>query len=600
MNKKIISMLIALSISIGASGCSAKNTTAASSAQVVSSITVSAGSSETVGEAGTTIELGDTVTVNGSGVTVDKQKVTITAGGTYSIKGTLSEGQIIINAGEKDKVYLILNGVNINCSSGSPIYVMSCDKAVISMAEGTNNYIKDTSAEADTDQDAAIFSKADLVFTGAGLLKVESENNCGIAGKDDLKIQNGNISVTAAKDGIKGKDSVAITDGNITVNAKEDGIKSTNDSDTEKGYVLITGGKINIIALNDGIEGEVNTFIKDGDITINTGGGSANAASKDEKQGSKESTTEEDSSSVKAIKAGVNIVIEGGSFNIDSSDDGLHSNNNLVINNGAFNISTGDDGLHSDSILTINKGNVDITKSYEGIESKTITINGGSINVVSSDDGINASAGSSTQGQNGNASDGSIINLNGGNLTVNASGDGIDSNGSIKMTAGTAIVNGPTDNGNGALDYNGTFDLTGGVLVAAGSSGMAQAPSTSSTENSVKVNLVQQAANTIVHIVGEDGTEIITFAPSKQYSSIVVSSPELKTGSTYKVYVGGSSSGTAVNGIYSKGTYSNGTEVGSFTVSSTVSEVTQAGAASSNNMGGHGGGRPAPGQSQNQ
>ena len=105
------------------------------------------------------------------------------------------------------------------------------------------------------------------------------------------------------------------------------------------------------------------------------------------------------------------------------------------------------------------------------------------------------------------------------------------------MKGGTAIVNGPTNNGNGPLDYNTTFEATGGVLVAAGSSGMAQAPSSESTQNSIKVTLSSQTANTLVRIENEDGEEIVTFAPSKQYSSFVVSSAKIKTGATYKVYV---------------------------------------------------------------
>ncbi|MEQ8153311.1 MAG: carbohydrate-binding domain-containing protein [Clostridiaceae bacterium] len=612
MKKKIITMLIVLSLSAGLAGCKSASTTSADStsgtsntaitnAQVLSSINVSSGESESVGEAGTFIELGSTITVNGSGATVDKNKVTITAAGSYSIKGSLTDGQIIVNAGDSDKVYIILNGVNITCSDSAPIYVMNSKKIIISLADNTNNTITAAAAATENEPDAAIFSKADLDFIGKGSLNVQSSNNSGIVSKDDLKIENGNITVKAAGDGIKGKDTVVITNGNITVNADKDGIQSNNDTDAEKGYVLIEGGKINITAGQDGIQGEISTLIKNGDITINTGGGSQNGTSNagvnqggpgNSGQSNSQSASSEETTSAKAVKAAVNVVIEGGTFNIDSSDDAFHSNNNLVISGGTFNISAGDDGLHSDSTLTINNGTVDIKKSYEGIESKTITFKDGDINVVSSDDGINASAGSdssSTNGRQGQGDDGSIMNINGGNITVNAAGDGIDSNGSIKMTAGKVIVNGPTDNGNGALDYNGTFDLTGGTLVAAGSSGMAEAPSSSSTQNSVKINLANQSAGTIVHIVSSDGEEVVTFAPSKQYSSFVISSSKLENGKTYKVYVGGSSTSTPTEGVYAEGTYTKSTEAGSFTISGTVTEMTQDGASNTGNMRGPGG-----------
>lgn len=619
MNKKIIAILIALSLSTGITGCQLKNSSSDSStstiksnAKVLSSINISSGDSENVGEAGTFIELGSSITLNGSGAAVNKNKVMITAAGTYSIKGTLNDGQIIVNAGDNDKVYIILNGVNINSSDSAAIYVMNSKKTVISIADNTKNTVTSAAAAAENEPDAAIFSKADLVLTGKGALSVKSDNNMGIVSKDDLKIENGDISVSSAGDGIKGKDSVVITDGNITVNADEDGIISNNDTDATKGYVLVEGGKINITAGQDGIQGETNVLIKTADITVSCGGGSKNSSTKadwgqwghsKDGQNSNNSNTDE-TPSAKALKAGVNIVIEGGTFNIDSSDDSVHSNNNIVISGGTFKISSGDDGMHSDSTLTINNGTIDILKSYEGIESQTITVNKGDINVVSSDDGFNASGGndsSSTDGrpgQNGFAkngqnesSDNGLININGGYITVDAAGDGIDSNGSINMTGGTVLVNGPTNDGNGALDYNSSFKLTGGILVAAGSSGMAQAPSDTSTENSVKINLVNQSAGSIIHIESSDGKEIITFAPSKDYSSVVVSSAKLKTGQTYKVYVGGSSASKPVDGVYTAGTYTKGQEVGSFTVSGAVTEVTQAGA-STNSMKSHG---PGPG-----
>jgi hypothetical protein len=616
MNKKIIALIIVLGLSTGIVGCQTKSTNTASStsnakttANILSKINISSGDSETVGEATAFIELGTNITVKGSGATADKNKVTITSAGTYSIKGTLADGQIIVNAGNEDKVYIILNGVNISCSNSAPVYVMNSKKTVISLADNTQNAIASTAAVTENEPDAAIFSKANLIFTGKGVLNVKSDNNKGIVSKDDLKIENGNISVKSAGDGIKGKDSVVITDGNITANAGEDGITSNNDTDSAKGYVLIEGGKINITAGQDGIQGETNVLIKTVDVIINSGGGSKNSSTKadwgqpkDGQAANSNTSKTEEKVSAKAVKAGVNIVIEGGTFNIDSSDDAVHSKNNLVINGGTFNISSGDDGMHADSTLTINNGTIDIVKSYEGIESQTITVNKGDINVVASDDGVNASGGndsSSTNGrpgqngftgpngQNGASSGSGLINFNGCSITVDATGDGIDANGSITMTGGIVLVNGPTNDGNGALDYDGTFKLSGGVLVAAGSSGMAMAPSDTSTENSVKINLASQAAGTIVHIESSDGKEIVTFAPAKQYSSVVVSSPELKNGQAYKVYVGGSSTSKPVDGVYTAGTYTKGQEVGSFTISGAVTQVTQAGV-STNNMRGPG------------
>lgn len=666
MKKKLITIMLVLSLCGSVVGCtkqssvtttnvSTTQTAVTSDAKILSNINISSGKTESVGEANTFIELGENVTVKGEGVTVDNKKITITSAGTYSIKGTLNEGQIIVNAEEEDKVYIILNGVNITCSNNAPIYAKNSKKTIVSLADNTENYIKDGEnyvfEDGSTDEpNAAIFSKSDLIFIGNGSLAVDAKYNNGITSKDDLKIESGNIVVNAKADGLRGKDSVVITNGNIIINSGEDGIKSNNDEDSEKGYVLIEGGKINITSVKDGIQAETNVFVKDGDITINAGGGSSKAALKKGDMGGSvmekqvETTVniaEEESISSKAVKAGVNIITEGGTFNIDACDDAMHSNNNLVINAGTFNLSSGDDGLHSDSTLTINKGSVDVKKSYEGIESETITINDGDIKVLASDDGINASGGNDSSGIDGNMAKGAppqmngdnvsgnpqempndqdqnksqglaaemkgpgamgsssssngIININGGYITVNADGDGIDSNGSIYMKGGTAIVNGPTNDGNGSLDYDGSFEVTGGNLIAAGSLGMAQAPSKESTQNSVKVTLASQSANNLIRIESENGEEILTFAPQKQYSSVVISSPKLKTGGVYKVYLGGSSTGSNVEGLYSNGTYTNGKEIGGFTISSSVSEVTQDGVTVTNRMRGprgQGGARP--------
>jgi hypothetical protein len=165
----------------------------------------------------------------------------------------------------------------------------------------------------------------------------------------------------------------------------------------------------------------------------------------------------------------------------------------------------------------------------------------------------------------------SYLYINGGYVAIDANGDGIDANGPIDMTAGTVIVNGPTNDGNGPLDYLGAFNISGGHLVAVGSAGMAQAPSTTSTQYSIMYNFASpQAAGTMVHIETESGQDVLTFVPTKQYQSVLLSSPELESGSTYVVYSGGSSSGTATDGLYSGGTYAAGSQVSSFTITSMV------------------------------
>jgi hypothetical protein len=175
------------------------------------------------------------------------------------------------------------------------------------------------------------------------------------------------------------------------------------------------------------------------------------------------------------------------------------------------------------------------------------------------------------QGQDTFVSSGNRLQINGGTVALYAAGDGIDVNGSITMTDGLVLVHGPTENMNGALDYDGSFTLSGGLLVAAGSSGMAQAPDQSSTQYSVLLNfdaVVQ--AGTLLHIQSSEGDELLTFAPAKDYQSIVFSSAELEEGATYDVSLGGSSRGTAHDGLYRDGTYSSGSQAGRFTVAEIV------------------------------
>ena len=159
------------------------------------------------------------------------------------------------------------------------------------------------------------------------------------------------------------------------------------------------------------------------------------------------------------------------------------------------------------------------------------------------------------------------------------------------MNDGVVILNGSTNGGNGALDYDGNFNISGGTLVAAGSLGMVQTPSDASSQNSLNISVSQQDANSIIHLEDESGNNVLTFAPSKTYQSVVVSSPKIKSNSTYKVYVGGSSTGTQSDGLYSGGTYSKGTEVGSTIVSSSITSITQDGVSSGGSMGMPGGGR---------
>ncbi len=165
------------------------------------------------------------------------------------------------------------------------------------------------------------------------------------------------------------------------------------------------------------------------------------------------------------------------------------------------------------------------------------------------------------------------LTMTGGYMVVNAGGDGIDVNGDSVMTGGTLIVNGPTNSGNAALDFDGTFDVNGGILIAAGSSGMLQTPSTSSTQYILSTKISSsKSANTLFGIKDASGNTIVAFAPSKTYQAVIVSTPKITKGTTYTAYTGGSASGNVTDGLYD-GTYTAGTSIGSKAVSSIVTSI---------------------------
>lgn len=466
--------------------------------------------------------------------------------GTYTLTGSLN-GSIIIE-GEKDTlVKLILNGVDITSEDGPAIYVKKSENVHIYLNENTVNNLEDSSSYSDVDTDGdpngTIFTKSDLIIDGNGILNVKSNYEDGIVSKDGLKILNGTINIESSDDGIRGKDYVVIKNGNISVTSGGDGIKSTNTTDSSLGYVLVENGNVDITAECDGIDAETSLIINNGNFNISTGGGSNNSSSSNSDWGfwgGMSSST--NTSSAKGLKSGVNITISNGIFILDTSDDAIHSNDKIEINGGSFNIASGDDGVHSDTTLILKDAEITITKSYEAIESSEITIESGNYDVFASDDGINVASGndSSSMGRPGanNFSSGSgKLTINGGTIKVNATGDGIDINGSAYINGGIVYVDGPTDNGNGALDYDKEFVVKDATLIAAGSSGMMQSISSNSNVYTISVIFSSTQSENSKVTIQSDSENIISYTPSKKYSSIIISSPLLEKGKTYDIYV---------------------------------------------------------------
>lgn len=507
----------------------------------------------------------DGSSVSGAGASANGQSVSITSSGTYIVSGKISSGQISVAAGDTDKVQLVLNNAEITNTSGAAIKIEGADKVFITLADGSVNLVSDSASYieviGETSVDGAIFSKDDLTINGSGSLTVNGNYKHGIVSKDDVRITGGDITVNSVSTGIAGKDCVKIADGDITVVSGTDGIKSDNTEDTSRGFVYIKDGTVSITAGTDGIQAETAAMIDGGSLNITTGGGSANASTKTDSDwgfwgrgqmtGNNSDDTEE-SASAKGIKAGADIVITGGSINIDSSDDSVHSNGDVQISGATITAASGDDGIHADDALVIENGEINITKSYEGLEGLSVTVSGGNISVTAGDDGVNAAGGSDQSamggrpGQNNFADAGAdsdiFIKITGGKLAVNAEGDGLDSNGNIIVTGGEVYVSGPTNGGNGALDYELSAEISGGTVIAAGSVGMAEGFSESSAQCSVLYTLSGSgAAGTEVSLTDSDGNVLVAFTPEKAYQSVVLSCPGMKQGGTYTLNAGGQS-----------------------------------------------------------
>ncbi|MBR1929988.1 MAG: carbohydrate-binding domain-containing protein [Lachnospiraceae bacterium] len=267
------------------------------------------------------------------------------------------------------------------------------------------------------------------------------------------------------------------------------------------------------------------------------------------------------------------VRIASGDIQITCAEDGIHSGNDddetkgfTYIAGGNIAITAGDDGIHSDTQVVITGGNIDIVKSYEGIEGKVIEIAGGKTSVVASDDGLNAASGSSTEtfldrGMMDEAEEGVYILISGGELAVNANGDGLDSNGDFYVTGGETYVSGPTNGGNGALDYAGEARITGGILVAAGYSGMEQNMGSTSTQGSILMNTdsVQEAGSSI-ELKDSAGNVLVSYNPEKNYNSVVVSTPDIVVGETYTLDIGTESNEITMSEIL----YGEGTGFGGF------------------------------------
>lgn len=525
-------------------------------------------------ESAVRIELnGSSISASSDSVQINGTTAILTEEATYIVSGTLDDGMLVVDADEAAKLQIVLDNASITSSTSAALYVLEADKVFVTLAEGSQNALANGGsfvAIDDSDIDGAVYSKQDLTFNGSGALTVTSPAGHGIVANDDLVLAGGTYTVTSASHGLNANDSVRITgETGLTLDAGKDDIHAENNDDASLGFVYISGGTFAIEAEGDGISAGAYLQITDGAYDILAGGGSVNGESQSSESwggfrggrmetASSAEETSESSTSMKGLKAVSSLVISGGAFTIDAADDAVHSNADMTVSGGTFAIATGDDAFHADATLTVTGGAIDISESYEGLEALHLDIQGGEISLVSRDDGLNAAGGTdgsgSTGGRDGRfgggwmgggrggfssaSSEGSIA-ISGGTLTIQASGDGLDANGTIEITGGTTVVTGPTSGDTAVLDYDTSAAIAGGTFLGTGAAGMAQ--TFRSAEQGVVTERVSGDAGEEIVLADASGTALLTLSPALDFQFIVLSSPDLVSGETYTLTVGGTS-----------------------------------------------------------
>lgn len=401
-----------------------------------------------------------------TGYEIDGTDVSITAAGTYVFSGDCDDGSITVKKGVTG-VTIVLNGLTLTNDDSAAITLNKTAEASLIAAAGTTNTVADTAGSNDENAAVKVKSGAALAIGGTGTLTVDGNAKNGIKGAADavITVAEVKLNINAANDGLSCDDELNITGGTLHITAGGDAVKASPDTDdtenpdtTSLGNVTISGGTLTLNATGEGVQADGDLTISGGTFHVKTNGGHTTALM-------------DDSASCKGFKAGGALTVTGGTLTVDSADDALHANTDVTISGGTLTLATGDDGVHADNDLVIGtKGasststpRINITASYEGLEGTTVNVYSGDIDVVASDDGVNAA--SSTLGER---SDKYAISIAGGDLYIDAGSDGLDSNNDINITGGKAEVYGADAMMDAAIDYDGTFTLSGGTLFGAG------------------------------------------------------------------------------------------------------------------------------------
>ena len=451
MKKKLLAALLASALAAGmlpTSACAVSSAYTSSNATLIS-FTDSA------------------VTADGkySGYEIEGTDVSITAAGTYVFSGDCDDGSITVKKGVTG-VTLVLNGLTLTNADSAAITLNKTAEAALIAAAGSENTVADTAGANDENAAVKVKSGASLSLSGTGTLTACGNVNNGITGASDavITVDEMTLNIEAADDGLSCDDELTIKGGRVNITAGGDAVKASPDTDdtenpdtTSLGSVTISGGTITLEAAEDGVQA-------DGDLTISGGTFAVTA------NGGHTTTISDEDASCKGLKAGKTLTVSGGTFTVDSADDALHAND-VTVSGGTLTLASGDDAVHADNDFVVgvqgssstSNPKISITASCEGLEGTTVSVYSGDIDVAASDDGVNAA-----NSELGEHSDKFAINIAGGDLYIDAGSDGLDSNNDISITGGRVEVYGADAMMDAAIDYDGTFTLSGGTLFGAG------------------------------------------------------------------------------------------------------------------------------------
>ena len=355
---------------------------------------------------------GDEVSVFGGGAYAFDGSVMITGKGKYVISGTLTDGSVIVDTDSSAKIWIMLDGADITCSTGACFDVEQADKVFLTLAEGSDNRLTTAGFSEENrtaGMDGAVFSRDDLTINGSGSLTVTAAEESGIVCNDELVLTGGTITVDAAADALHVNDNLRIMETQLKLKAGDDGISLTG----LESQLYWESGTLTVTATGDGINAENNIRILNGALTLEAGDDGISAGGV---TGMLEITggTVQITATDKGIAAENTVTLAGGNVEIDAEDDGISTAGLFWMEDGKLAITTRDDGIHSDTAVEIRGGTVQIPSCYEGIEAVTIDVSGGEITIYPEDDGLNANGGTDSFGGAGFGGRGGFIGGPGG------------------------------------------------------------------------------------------------------------------------------------------------------------------------------------------